>query len=99
MLCGAISSVPEPDDVDSLRVLLTTSPGEPHGLGLLMAEAVLAMQGCRCVSLGAQTPLWDLVLAAGALRSNIVALSFSGVPAFNTLTNVPAALQQLRRKR
>ena len=30
------------------------------------------------MSLGAQTPLWDLVLAAGALRSNLVALSFSG---------------------
>ena len=99
--------------------------------------------GCRrCldprVSFGAQTPLCDLVLAAGALRSNIVALSFSGcmnhnqvadglvelraklsetvalwargsspvlhhmpvpgVQAFNTLTDIPAALRQLRRK-
>ena len=45
-------------------VLLSTLPGEPHGLGLLMAEALLALEGCRCVSLGVQTPLWDLVLAA-----------------------------------
>jgi len=60
------------------RVLLATVPGEPHGLGLLMAEALLALEGCRCTSLGVQTPLWDIVLAAAALRSEIVALSYTG---------------------
>ena len=117
-------------------MLLSTFPGEPHGLGLLMAEAVLALEGCRCVSLGVQTPLWDMVLAATALRSDIVALSFSGcmnpnqvadglselrtklparvalwaggsapvlhrrpvvgVQSFNTLADLPTALQQRR---
>jgi DNA-binding transcriptional MerR regulator/methylmalonyl-CoA mutase cobalamin-binding subunit len=60
------------------RVLLATVPGEPHGLGLLMAEAVLALDGCHCVSLGVQTPIWDIVRAARALRSDIVALSYTG---------------------
>jgi MerR family transcriptional regulator, light-induced transcriptional regulator len=63
---------------EPIRVLLTTLPGEPHGLALLMVEALLALEGCQCVSLGVQTPLWDVVLAAQALRSDIVALSFSG---------------------
>lgn len=59
------------------RVLLTTFPAEPHGLGLLMAEAVLALEGCRCSSLGVQTPIRDIALAAAAQRADVVALSFS----------------------
>ena len=61
------------------RVLLTTVPQERHGLGLLMAEALLALEGAHCVSLGVQTPLGDIVQAARAQRADIVALSFSGV--------------------
>lgn len=61
------------------RVLLTTVPQERHGLGLLMAEALLALEGAHCVSLGVQTPLGDIVAAARAQRADIVALSFSGV--------------------
>ncbi len=60
------------------RVLLATVPGEPHGLGLLMAEAVLALEGCHCTSLGVQTPVWDIVRAAAAMRSEVVALSYTG---------------------
>ena len=59
------------------RVLLTTVPQERHGLGLLMAEALLALEGVHCVSLGVQTPLGDIVEAAKAQRADIVALSFS----------------------
>ena len=61
------------------RVLLTTVPQERHGLGLLMAEALLALEGAHCVSLGVQTPLGDIVDAARAQRADIVALSFSGI--------------------
>ena len=60
------------------RVLLATVTGEPHGLGLLMAQAVLALEGCRCVSLGLQTPVWDIVRAAAALDVDVVALSYTG---------------------
>jgi DNA-binding transcriptional MerR regulator/methylmalonyl-CoA mutase cobalamin-binding subunit len=63
----------------SPRVLLTTVPQERHGLGLLMAEALLALEGAHCVSLGVQTPLGDIVEAARSQRADIVALSFSGV--------------------
>jgi DNA-binding transcriptional MerR regulator len=63
----------------SPRVLLTTVPQERHGLGLLMAEALLALEGAHCVSLGVQTPLGEIVVAARSQRADIVALSFSGV--------------------
>jgi MerR family transcriptional regulator, light-induced transcriptional regulator len=59
------------------RVLLTTVPGEAHGLGLLMAEALMTLQACRCLSLGSQTPLADIVAAVAAHRVDVVALSFS----------------------
>jgi DNA-binding transcriptional MerR regulator len=59
------------------NVLLTTFPQEAHGLGILMAEAMFALERCHCVSLGIQTPIRDIVLAAEAQRCDIVALSFS----------------------
>lgn len=61
----------------SPRVLLTTFPQESHGLGLLMAEAFLAQQGCNCLSLGVQTPVPDIARAALAHGASIVVLSFS----------------------
>jgi methanogenic corrinoid protein MtbC1 len=61
------------------RVLLTTVPQERHGLGLLMVEALLALEGAHCISLGVQTPLSDIVDAARTQGADIVALSFSGV--------------------
>jgi len=61
----------------SPRVLLTTVPGEAHGLGLLMAEALMTLEACRCLALGVQTPLDDIVAATRAHRVDVVALSFS----------------------
>jgi methylmalonyl-CoA mutase cobalamin-binding subunit len=59
------------------RVLLTTLPGELHGLGLLMVEALLVPEGAQCISLGTQTPIDDIRNAALAHKVHIVALSFS----------------------
>ncbi len=78
VLRQAIFALPQPGPESRPRVLLTTFPGEPHGMGLLMAEAMLRLEGCPCVPLGAQTPVWDIVLAARACDSDIVALSFTG---------------------
>ena len=75
----ALASVPPPANAATAqRVLLTTFPGEPHGLGLLMAECMLALEGCACISLGVQTPLGDILKAADALDVRIVAIGFSG---------------------
>ncbi len=75
ILRNAINTIPQPGKRP--RILLTTFPQEPHGLGLLMAEALLALEGGRCISLGTQTPVWDIVLAATSQNCDIVALSFS----------------------
>lgn len=74
-LRGAIDAIAQP--AGSPRVLMTTLPQEAHGLGLLMAEALLALEGCCCLSLGVQTPVGDIAQAAVSQRADIVALSFS----------------------
>jgi DNA-binding transcriptional MerR regulator len=79
VLRQALASLPDPAPDARPRVLLSTVPGEGHGLGLLMAEALLALDGAHCLSLGVQTPLWDLALAARACQADIVALGFTGV--------------------
>jgi DNA-binding transcriptional MerR regulator/methylmalonyl-CoA mutase cobalamin-binding subunit len=75
LLRGSLASMPPSGR--SPRVLLTTFPNEQHGLGLLMAESMLALEGTTCISLGTQTPIWDIVLAAKTHAADIVALSFS----------------------
>ena len=77
------------------RVLLTTVPQEPHSLGLLMVEALLALEGCTCISLGTQTPLGDIVQAAQAHRADVVALSFTNV---QSAAQVLTSLGELRTR-
>ena len=75
------------------RVLLTTTPGEMHGLGLLMAECHLAMESCERFVLGTSTPISDIVEAVRSLQVDVLALSFS---AYASRKDVLDNLQQLR---
>jgi cobalamin-dependent methionine synthase I len=74
--------------------LLTTLPGEHHGLGLLMVEALLVPEAAQCVSLGVQTPLEDIRRGALAHSVDIVALSFSGAFPVRQATQDLAALRR-----
>jgi len=75
LLRSALASIPQHGQPP--RVLLTTFPNEQHSLGLLMAEAMLALEGASCVSLGAQTPIRDIISAAATHQVDVIALSFS----------------------
>lgn len=75
------------------RVLLATLPEEVHTLGLLMVQALLALEGCPCTSLGARVPVQQLVKAAGAFGADVVGLSFS---ASTNPSHVLRGLEQLR---
>jgi DNA-binding transcriptional MerR regulator len=86
LLRHALQATPPLALAERPRVLLTTLSGEQHGLGLLMVEALLTLEGCQCLSLGVQTPQEELPRAAAAHRADIVALSFSGI--------VPVAVMQ-----
>jgi MerR family transcriptional regulator, light-induced transcriptional regulator len=95
MLRHAMTTAPSTTLDMRPRVLLTTFPQEPHGLGILMAQIMLMLEGCRCVSLGTQTPIWDIVLAATAHHADVVALSFTASQNPNYVMN---GLEELRLK-
>lgn len=95
MLRNAISTMPTASAQAHPRILLTTFPQEPHGLGILMAEVMMSLEGCHCISLGTQTPIWDIVLAATAHKADIVALSFT---ASQNPNYVISGLEELRSK-
>lgn len=95
LLRQTIAAVPPPGPAARPRVLLTTFPGEPHALGLLMAEAMLTLEGCACINLGTQTPPWDIVLAARDCAIDIVGLSFTACLNPN---QVVEGLNELRAK-
>ena len=59
------------------RVLLTTAPGEHHTIGLLMAEAILCLEGASCTRLGPQMPAAEVASAVKACAVDVVGLSFS----------------------
>lgn len=94
VLRGALASLPAGGRPP--RVLLATLPGEQHGLGVLMAQALLAAEGCATVSLGTQVPVPDIVQAAATQRADIVALSLSaaahGERTLHALRDLRAAL-------
>jgi len=75
------------------RVLLATLPEEAHGLGLLMAQLLFALEGCACTSLGLRVPVAQVVSASTAFRPDIVGLSFS---ASCNPASVHRGLEQLR---
>jgi len=84
---------PDNDRATRPRVLLTTVPQERSSVGLLMTEALLALAGAHCISLGPQTALADIVTAAEALRSDIVAMSFSSRMATRVIADSVAELR------
>jgi MerR family transcriptional regulator, light-induced transcriptional regulator len=92
VLRNAISNIPPASH--GPKFLLTTFPIEPHGLGLLMAEAILALHGVKCFSLGIQTPIRDIVRAAKAQNIQAIALSFS---TYLNSNHVLQGLNELRR--
>ena len=75
------------------QVLLTTFPQEPHGLGLLMAQAMFALEGCPTVSLGVRLPVEQIAASARAYRADLVGLSFTGC---QNPTHVQRGLEELR---
>lgn len=73
-------------------VICATVSGERHGLGLLMAQAMLAGHGLRVIDLGVDLPPADIALAARETGADVVMLSFS---AYFGYRQVPDLLDRL----
>ena len=92
---SAILSIAQQSAGAAPRVLLTTVPQEKHALGLLMVEALLALAGAHCMSLGVQTPIGEMLAAAERQQADVLALSFS--QAMNP-RHAMDSLQELRQR-
>lgn len=74
----AIARLADDARPEAPQVLLTTFPQEPHELGLLMAHAMFALEGCRTVSLGVRMPIEQIAASAKAHGADLLGLSFTG---------------------
>ncbi len=83
LLDGLISAAESA--ADTAPVLLATLTGEPHGLGLLMAETLLCEQARPTLNLGMEVPLQQLLQAAHSIRPAALALSFSSAYPYGAL--------------
>ncbi len=90
---AALARLPVP--ASPPRVLLATLPGESHGMGLLLVELLLAVQGVEAVNLGVETPVDQLQQACERLQPQAVALSFS---VLQKRSQVIATLRELEAK-
>lgn len=77
------------------QVLLATLPGEPHALGLQMAEALLWSRGTPTLNLGTEVPMDQLAEAAMRSGATTLALSFSGAYPYRS---VRPDLEELRER-
>lgn len=87
----------EPDP-EAPTLLLTTLPGERHGIGLQMVAVVCALEGFRARILGTETPAGEIVRAAREAGARGVAISVSvatgGVETDRALTELRRALPE-----
>ena len=58
-------------------IVVTSLPGEAHGLGLQMAALLLAVAGCRVLFLGTEVPVEQVAALAKDMNARAVAVSVS----------------------
>jgi methylmalonyl-CoA mutase cobalamin-binding subunit len=58
-------------------VIVTTLPGEAHGLGVQMVALLLAACGCRVLSLGTETPIPQVAEVAREMGARTVGVSIA----------------------
>lgn len=83
-----------PSGNEKQRVLLTTLPGELHGLGLLMVACILSIEGADVMLIGVQTPLDEIVRGAVECDCSVVGISCS---AYMGRRTIAAQLVKLRK--
>lgn len=94
VVLDALHGMPAASPSASPRVMLTTFAQETSGLGIVMAEAMFALEGCQTLSLGLQTPVYDMVQAIHTYRMDLLALSFGDSLNPN---DISSGLEQLRQ--
>ena len=77
------------------QILLTTLPGEQHGLGMLMAACMVGLAGAHPVVAGVQTPLDEIVRGAILGGCLVVGISCSSYQQRRTIASQLVRLRSL----
>ncbi|MDD2499333.1 MAG: MerR family transcriptional regulator [Geobacter sp.] len=77
------------------RVLLTTLPGEQHGLGMLMAACMVGLAGAHPLVAGVQTPLDEIVRGAVSGGCSVVGISCSSYQQRRTIASQLVRLRSM----
>jgi MerR family transcriptional regulator, light-induced transcriptional regulator len=93
LLNSAVGMIPS--GTGSPKVLLTTLPGELHGIGLLMVTGMLRLEGAEVLSLGVQMPLEEIVRGAVEGQCRIVGISCSEHMGRRTIASQLVRLRRL----
>jgi DNA-binding transcriptional MerR regulator/methylmalonyl-CoA mutase cobalamin-binding subunit len=93
VLTVALNGLPPGDG--NPKIMLTTLPGEQHGIGLLMAACMLRLEGASVVLLGVQTPLEEIVRGAIESGCSIVGISCSDYMGRRTIASQLVKLRVL----
>jgi MerR family transcriptional regulator, light-induced transcriptional regulator len=93
VLTVALSRLPSGEE--NPKIMLTTLPGEQHGIGLLMVACILRLEGAGVVFLGVQTPLEEIVRGAIAVECGIVGISCSEYMGHRTIASQLVKLRAL----
>ncbi len=96
LLTAALVNLPSGNEKQ--RVLLTTLPGELHGLGLLMVACLLGLEGADVLLIGVQTPLDEIVRGAVACECSVVGISCSAYMRRRAITSQLVKLRKLMPK-
>ena len=94
VLTDSLRRMPRKEGVHT-RVLLSTVPGEPHNIGLLMVGCTLSLEGAEVLSLGMQTPLEEIVRGAVENQCSIVGVSFSEYLSRRTIASQLVRLRKI----
>lgn len=92
VLLTALRNLPQAPE--NSRALLTTLPGEQHGIGLLMATCMLALEGIEVLLLGVRLHLRKLY--GERLKEGVV---LSAYPVANIWAVVPLPTQLIRLRK
>ena len=91
LLSNLEGSSPPPDGAE--KAVLSTLPGEPHGLGLAMATVFFNHAGIATVNLGTTVPAAEIVDAANECGASVVGISVSS---FSVGPKMSALVRDLR---
>ena len=93
VLSNALQALnPKPD---APLILLTTLPGEQHGLGMLMAACMAGLTGATPLVAGVQTPLDEIARGAISGGCSIVGISCSSYQQRRTIASQLVRLRNL----